>query len=246
MRRVIQPYADLCRQPGWPRDRQLLFGAEVVQLSVQDGFAYVQNAKDGYVGYITATHLGAPSLATHRISAPATTLYADPDFRTPDLGTRFHGSQLNVKSKEGRFLETAEGFLPVQHAVPIDHYDSDPAAVAALYFGTPYLWGGNTRAGIDCSGLVQAALHACGAPCPADSDMQQFLGEAVMDGSYEPNDLLFWKGHVALISDPETLIHANAGAMATVYEPIDAAIKRIAAQGDGQPTAHRRLTLPPE
>ena len=118
---------------------------------------------------------------------------------------------------------------------------SDPATVAQLHFGVPYLWGGNSTLGIDCSGLVAAALRACDIACPADSDMQQQVLGRPFEGEYERGDLLFWKGHVGMMVDPETLIHANAHHMATAYEPIERAILRIAAQGDGPVIARRRL-----
>jgi cell wall-associated NlpC family hydrolase len=126
---------------------------------------------------------------------------------------------------------------------PVDTIATDPAAVAALFLGTPYLWGGNSYLGIDCSGLVQAACLACAIACPGDSDQQaKEVGTVLTDGSdLRRNDLIFWKGHVAIVTDGSTLVHANAGYMSVVYEPLDAALTRIETQGDGRPTGFRRL-----
>jgi cell wall-associated NlpC family hydrolase len=134
--------------------------------------------------------------------------------------------------------------VPKQHLGPVDVFEDDPAGIAALYLDTPYLWGGNSRWGIDCSGLVQAACHACGIACPADSDMQQAsLGILLPDGSIpQRNDLMFWEGHVALVWDDDTLIHANGNDMAVVFESLEEALDRI----EGQITAHRRLEIESE
>jgi cell wall-associated NlpC family hydrolase len=130
--------------------------------------------------------------------------------------------------------------MPAAHLAPVDTFESDPAAVAGMFLGTPYLWGGNTAFGVDCSGLVQAAFTACGLPCPADSDMQMSLGSEVT-GALRRGDLLFWKGHVAIVVDEARLIHANAHHMAVAFEGIDAAIARIEAQGDGPVLSRRRI-----
>jgi len=151
-----------------------------------------------------------------------------------------HLSRITALSETADYVEMQHGFIPKKHLSPAGTPASDPAKIAAFYLGTDYLWGGNTRWGIDCSGMVQAALLACGHACPGDSDMQQSLGHAA-GGPVQRNDLLFWKGHVALALDGRRIIHANAGAMACVVEPLDAAIRRIADQGDGPVTAHRRL-----
>jgi cell wall-associated NlpC family hydrolase len=153
-----------------------------------------------------------------------------------------HGSLLHVTGTSGRFAVTPMGHVPGCHISPVDDLAPDPVRIAELYLGTPYLWGGNSRWGIDCSGLVQAALIACGRPCPGDSDMpEREVGTLLApDSPPQRGDLLFWKGHVAMVSDADTLIHANAHHMAVVHEPLRDAILRIAAQGDGPVTAHRR------
>lgn len=239
-RRLNAPVADLCRSPDGARDRQLIFGAEVTQLGQSGGHAYVQAQADGYLGWLAASTLSAPRGPTHRVATRAATLYAAPDIKSPDVMHLSYASRVTVTAEHEKFLETPEGFLPRAQAKPVSDKETDPAAVAALFLGTPYLWGGNSAWGIDCSGLVQAALLACAIPCPGDSDMQASLGTPA-NGPYQRNDLLFWRGHVALVTDPETLIHANAHSMTTTYETIATAIDRIAAQGDGPVTAHRRL-----
>lgn len=243
--RIAAPVADLLAAPEGSRDRQLLFGDTVTLIEARNGFSFVQAQKDGYVGYLPDTALAAPQEATHWVSSPATHLYAKPDFKSADRLSLSFGSRVQITSQRGRFCETPDGFIPAQHVTPLGEHLADPTAVAALFLGTPYLWGGNAAFGIDCSGLIQAACLACGIPCPGDSDMQAAeLGALLPEGTPpQRGDLLFWKGHVALVVSGDTLIHANVHHMAVAYEPLDAAIERIAQQGDGPVTAHRRLPV---
>jgi len=242
-RRVIRPVADLLRAPGGARDRQVLFGAEVTMLEDLDGWAFVQSGKDGYIGYLASAALGAPLAATHHVAVPATHIYRDEDFKSPDLAHLSFGARVTVVHEAKRFLQTPDGFIPKTHLWPLSKTFTDPATVAQLHVGVPYLWGGNSVLGIDCSGLVQAALIACGLVCPGDSDQQRAaLGAALApDAPPQRGDLWFWRGHVGMVVDGDTLIHANAHHMAVAYEPLTHAALRIAAQGDGEVLARRRL-----
>jgi len=239
---IARGVVNLLRKPNGARDRQLLMGADVTVMWREDGWAYVQAAADGYCGYVGVASLAKPQTTTHKLRAASSHGYQNANFKSIDRCTISHGSHLAMLDEKDDFIRTTHGFVHKSHLAPLDRFEVDPAAVAALYLDTPYLWGGNSRWGIDCSGLVQAACTACNIPCPGDSDMQEkALGDLLPDGSLpERNDLLFWKGHVALVWDAETLIHANAHAMATVLEPIEDAIARIA-KTDGAVTAHRRL-----
>ena len=119
--------------------------------------------------------------------------------------------------------------------------ETDHAAVAERCLGAPYQWGGRESLGLDCSGLVQQALYACAKACPRDSDQQAELGSPVDAAALERGDLVFWKGHVAIVTGDNAIIHANAHHMMVAHEPLDAAIERIRAAGAGEPTAYRRL-----
>jgi cell wall-associated NlpC family hydrolase len=150
-------------------------------------------------------------------------------------------------------MTTTASFVPARHIAPLDFNESDFVAVAERFLDVPYLWGGKTSFGIDCSGLVQVTLAACGIRCPRDSDMQESdlkRGDAVSDSSTKHDgslddpkrgDLIFWQGHVAIVRDPQTLIHANAFHMAVALEPIREAIERIRAAGS-EVTSVRRMT----
>lgn len=242
--RIAVPLADLLAAPAGRRDRQVLMGEEVLVLDRHEGFAFVQAKKDGYCGYLPETALGDDRMVTHWVSAPATHLYRAPDLKTPEVALLTMGARLTIAAEHPRFLETADGlFVPRPHLARIGDWAKDPAGVAERFYGTPYLWGGNSRSGIDCSGLVQAALTACGIACPGDSDLQaRALGAALpADAAYLRGDLFFWKGHVAMAVGPDRLIHANGFHMAVGYEGIAGAIARIEGQGEGPVTSVRRL-----
>ena len=247
--RVLTPVAPIMRAPGGARERELLLGEEFVVLERLDGWGFGYAARDGYCGYVSEVDLGESPDPTHRIIAARSAAVLQPDVKaTGDEVVLSHGSLLTVTDLGPRWakIDALGGprFLPVAHLAPIDNREGDPAAVAERFLGTPYLWGGNSGHGIDCSGLVQAAALACCIPCPGDSDQQaRAFGGAPLDAPYTRNDLLFWTGHVALVVDDTTLIHANAHHMAVAYEPIEVAIARIEAQGDGPVTARGALQL---
>ncbi|SMY08343.1 Gamma-D-glutamyl-L-lysine endopeptidase [Flavimaricola marinus] len=241
--RIAVPVADLCATPGKGRDRQLIWGETITVFEERDGFAFVQADKDGYVGYLRASDIADPRPATHRVSTPATHLYETESFKSADLAHLSFGARVTVTAERQKMWETPDGYIPKKHLRPLDRSFTDPATVAQLFFGVPYLWGGNSILGIDCSGLVQAALTACDIPCPGDSDLQRTaLGQELSpDAPRQRGDLYWWKGHIGMLVDADTLLHANAHHMAVAYEPIDAAILRIKAQGDGEVISRKRL-----
>ncbi len=247
---VISPLADLRDAPGGARLRQLLHGEGFLVEEIRDGWALGEAARDGYRGYLPSADLGPAALPTHRIAARSSHVYPAPDIKAPAGPALPFGALIEIRAEEkaqsGFAALAGGGFMPARHLAPIDERASDPVAVAEFFLGTPYLWGGNSIWGIDCSGLVQAALLACGIDCPADSTPQsRAVGRALGEGEgTERGDLLFWKGHVALAVDGESMIHANAHHMAVVKEPIAEAMARIEAAGDGPVTMRRRPMLP--
>lgn len=240
--RVTAPIADLCRAPAGARDRQVNFGADLTVIDESEGWAFVQATLDGYCGWIRAAHLGdADAPITHRVSAPATHIYSAPNLKTPETLSLSLGARLSISGRDGAFAQLVQGgWIPAQHITDLPA--KDPAAVAEQLIGTPYLWGGNSRWGIDCSGLMQAALAACAVACPGDSDLQE-AAFAPIEGEIRRNDLLFWPGHVAMALDGDRMIHATAFAMAVIIEPIDRAIARIEAAGHGPFHGARRPLL---
>lgn len=239
---VARPIADLCARPGGARDRQLVLGAAVLVLDTEAGQAFVRAEADGYCGWLEEAALGPALAATHRLAARTSHLYPAPDLKTREICAISHGSRLRIVADHGRFAETAEGaFVPARHLAPLDDPAPDPVAVAETFLGTPYLWGGNSGWGIDCSGLVQAALLACGIACPGDSDLQMTaVGAPVLPHDIRRGDLLFWKGHVAIATGPDEILHANAHRMAVTREGLVAALARIAEAGEGGLLAVRR------
>ena len=202
-----------------------------------EGFAWGQLNSDGYVGWLPDRALTKPGAApTHKVTALRTFAFPGPSIKLPPVDTLVMGTTVTVLREDGPFAVTREGWhLPRQHIAIIGQNADDFVAVAERFAGTPYLWGGKSSFGIDCSGLVQVSLNAAGTGCPRDSDMQQDgLGKALDSAEarrLQRGDLIFWKGHVAIVRDTDSIVHANAHHMATVVENTRTAIARIKAAG---------------
>ncbi len=202
-----------------------------------EGFAWGQLHGDGYVGWLPDTALTTSmSAPTHKVTALRTFAFPGPSIKLPPVETLPMEARITVPREDGAFVVTREGwYLPRRHVGTLDDAENDFVAVAERYVGTPYLWGGKSSLGIDCSGLVQVSLNATGTGCPRDSDMQQEgLGRALSPAEMkklERGDLIFWKGHVAIARDAGTIVHANAHHMATVVENTHDAIARIRTAG---------------
>ena len=212
-----------------------------------EGWAWGQLNSDGYVGWLPDRALAKPAgKPTHKVTGLRTFAFPGPSIKLPPIETLVMGAMIDVTRNEGSFVVTREGwYLPRRHIGPIDSRAANFVAIAEQFTGTPYLWGGKSSLGVDCSGLVQVSLNAAGTGCPRDSDMQQDgLGRALDSREARKlrrGDLIFWKGHVAIVRDADTIVHANAHHMATVIENTSEAITRIKAAGSDI-TAIKRLS----
>jgi cell wall-associated NlpC family hydrolase len=229
-------------------DTELLHGEEVAVYEITGPWAWGQSALDGYVGF-----LAAPSLActeapapTHRVATLWANLYARPALKSPPFAALPFAARLAIAEQRDGFARIApETWVSLRQLAPLAAPEPDWVAVAERFVGTPYLWGGRSPAGLDCSALVQLARQSAGSACPRDSDMQAVLGRTLADGE-EPRrgDLVFWRGHVAVLLDAHRIVHANGHHMATVVEPLAEAVARIERTGGGPVTRRARLDEP--
>jgi cell wall-associated NlpC family hydrolase len=239
IREVIDPQAPMRRSPSpdAPLDTEALKGERVfIEETSPEGWCRGELEADGYVGWLPTNALGPPGPpATHKVAVPRTLVFPGPSIKLPPLEGLSLGCRLAVARLQEPFAVTGSvGYVPARHLAALDAFAPDPVAVAETFLHVPYLWGGKTSLGLDCSGLVQIALTACGVPCPRDSNQQEAaLGVALARelSDLRRGDLLFWKGHVAIVRDPDTLIHANAFHMAVAIEPVGEAVARIKAAG---------------
>ncbi|MBF2717465.1 C40 family peptidase [Agrobacterium vitis] len=228
-------------------DTEVLLGEEVTVFDRTDGWAWVKGDLDGYVGYLPETAIAAiEAPPTHWVTVPRSFLYTGPDLRYPNAQAISMGSRVTVTG-EAETRGTRYFLLSDGHAVIADHCRSlgtpageDYVAIAARFLETPYLWGGRSGLGIDCSGLVQLSMQMCGLSAPRDSDMQAAgLGNPIERSDLRRGDLIFWKGHAGIMEDERTLLHANGHTMSVAREDVDAAIARIGWLYQ-QPTGYRR------
>jgi cell wall-associated NlpC family hydrolase len=243
---VIEASAPLRRSPqaDAPLETEALFGEAVTVYDEGEGWAWAQLDRDQYVGYLPRAALGTPTEPTHRVAALRTHAYPGPSIKLPPRLPLSLGARLAVVRQEGEFAVTADGLhLWARHLAVLSARELDFVAVAERFLEAPYLWGGRTSEGIDCSGLVQTALAAAGIDAPRDSDMlEAAMGAPVaVDGPWARGDLVFWKGHVGIMRDGATLIHANGWHLKVAIEPLAEACARIAASGGGEVTSARRI-----
>lgn len=248
-RRVRAALSPLRRrpEPDCPLDTQALHGEAVRVYEESEGWAWAQLLADGYVGWLPSADLGPyEPPPTHRVCALRTFLYPVAGMKQPARDDLSLGSTVAVAAADGDYVRTPDGFIYAAHLSPLESVAVDFVAVAEQFVGTPYLWGGKSSLGVDCSGLVQLAAGAAGIAVPRDSDMQAAeAGDALaIEGGLaglRRGDLVFWKGHVAIVIDPVRIVHANAHHMMTVVEPLAEAVARISSKGYGLPTGFRRL-----
>jgi cell wall-associated NlpC family hydrolase len=239
LRQVSAPSLPVRREPRFDAtlDTEALLGETVTLYDESEGWAWVQLTRDSYVGYMPSEGLTRTVTApTHRVAALRTYIYPEPDGKSPAVTLLSMNALVTVSGEEGKFLALAGGgYVFARHASPIGEVARDYVAVAEAFLGTPYLWGGRTSIGLDCSGLVQLAVEAAGLAVPRDADMQAAeLGHPIdwREGTkLRRGDLVFWEGHVGIMTSPTDLLHANAHHMAVAVEPFSQARHRIKAAG---------------
>jgi cell wall-associated NlpC family hydrolase len=244
----IRPYTDLVKSPAADASRltQALFGETATMFEAKDGFAWVQLEQDFYVGYVPVQNLSKKvSEATHRVATQSTWAFAKANLKTRPSMWMPLNARLPIDGEENGYAKLDRGgFIFANHVKPLGEnaFGRDWVSVAEQFVGVPYLWGGKTTQGLDCSGLVQVSLEAFCIECPRDADMQeQAMGESLeKDVPLKRGDLVFWDGHVGIMQDNDTLLHANGFHMMTVSEPLAIAIDRIAAKGS-RVTSIKRL-----
>ncbi len=249
---ILQPSVSLRKLPDVTRgfETEALFGEAVTVYEEADGWLWMQLARDGYVGYVPApaVRIGPLLTPTHRVQSLGTFVYGAPDIKSPPFMHLPMNALLSVIGGDDRFAALQGGvFVVARHLAAIDRPARDFVEIAERFIGTPYLWGGCTRIGIDCSGLVQTSLLAANIAAPRDSDMQRDeLGDPIkilpeLD-NLRRGDLVFWNGHVGVMIDSVMLVHSNAHHMMVVTEPLPEAAVRIAKAGGGEITSIKRLS----
>ena len=226
---VNVPFVDLLGAPGGERNRQLIYGSKVKYFGETDGWAFIQNTYDDYVGYVPQETINLDTNKTHIVSAPLSHVFSEPNIKAENIETLPLTAKVSGKTVENGFLETELGWIPVRQVQLKTKFATNPVEVAKLFLNSPYLWGGNTSLGIDCSGLVQVSMLLCGLSCPGDSDQQLAeLGQNIdVDTTQEKGDILFWKGHVAICINSKQLIHAYGPEKKVLIMPIIKTIRRI-------------------
>lgn len=264
----VEPAPSVCRVPvagvrnapdfAAEQVSQLLLGETFHVLEIGETWAWGYCGHDRYVGYVEAASLAetpasaaALPAATHWVSAPQGLVFSEASIKTALRLTVPMGARLHLAEHDEKFFRLTDdrlipegGFIHRRHVRPLGEWHADPALVAESLLGTPYLWGGRSRAGIDCSGLVQLCLMACGIACPRDSDQQQALGQPVRETEWSAlkrGDIVFFPGHVGIMADATRLIHANAYWMNTVVEPLADVVDRLRPQIEKPVLCVRRI-----
>jgi len=221
--------------PYGPLASTLLHGAVFEVFETVEGWCRGRARGDGYIGHVPAATLGpVGEAATHAVALPATHLYAAPTIKAEPVGMLFLDSRVRVTGKAGAFAVLSSGLhVEKTHLAPVGEDAPDFVAIARMFLHAPYMWGGNTVQGVDCSGLVQVALNRAGRAAPRDSDMQEAgIGTALDPGApVRRGDLVFWRGHVGIVTGEDTILHATEYTLRVIEEPFGAMRARLAESG---------------
>jgi cell wall-associated NlpC family hydrolase len=245
---VIAPVATMHREPSISAAQitQALFGEKIMAFEDKEEWVWCQLERDGYVGYISKASASKDvTNPTHRVAVPSTYMYLQPDIKSQPAVALPMNARLEIIESNEKFSKLSNGkYVFTRHIKPLSEVETDFVSVAEMFCDVPYYWGGKTAQGLDCSGLVQTSLEACGMFSPRDTDMQETqLGQNLLINDLDGlrrGDLVFWKGHVGIMTDQKTLLHANGYHMMTVKEPLAEVVSRIAST-DGQVTSIKRL-----
>ena len=246
LRRVCTPVSNILDVPNGALQRQMLFGDGFVVDRVDGDWAYGMRKSDGYAGVVAQSSLAGWADPTVCVRDLGAHVYPEPNIKTVPLMHLPFQARITVVGEQGEFVELAAGgYVHQMQVAPISEVEVDFVRTAERYLGVPYLWGGNAQYGIDCSGLVSAALRGAGMAGPADSGPQERgLGQTIpTDAPLTRGDLIFWRGHVGLMFNDDLLLHANGHHMRVAFEPLLQAEERIAASGGGPITARKRIVI---
>tara|TARA_B100001027_G_scaffold57546_1_gene38862 strand:+ start:19 stop:852 length:834 start_codon:yes stop_codon:yes gene_type:complete len=227
---VIKPFTPLYNKLNSKLSTQLLFGEECIVLEKKNKWSWIQSLRDQYVGYTPTENLSRSSLrTTHKVFTLRTFVYKKPDIKSESLGYLSFNSLLQITAKTKRFSKIKNfGWIPTSSITALNNYKLNIVSLANQYLDTPYLWGGRDSMGIDCSGLIQNLFQIKNIRFPRDTDMQEiYVTREILKKNLRAGDLVFWKGHVAMMVDNRNIIHANAFHMKTAIEPLSVAQKRI-------------------
>ena len=245
---VMAPVVSVHREPSISamQTTQALFGEKILAFEDKEEWVWCQLERDGYVGYISKAGVSKDvTNPTHRVAVPSTYMYLQPDIKSQPAAILPMNAKFEIAGSDKKFSKLSNGkYVFTGHIKPLGEIETDFVSVAELFCDVPYYWGGKTAQGMDCSGLVQTSLEACGIFSLRDTDMQETqLGQNLLINDLDGlrrGDLVFWKGHVGIMTDQKTLLHANGYHMMTVKEPLNEAIARIA-RTDGQVTCIKRF-----
>jgi len=245
---INAPVATLYRSPDHSQaiETQLIYGEAVDVLDQNKDWAWVQSVCDGYVGYIARnqmTQAHAEQQATHRVSNIGSFIFPNNSYKDTPKNTLSYGSLVTIVSeKDGMSKLSDGGYIPSAHLAPVDFHSEEPVAEAFRFLGVPYLWGGRSHIGLDCSALIQLVLQACNYKCPRDSDLQEkHLGKPIDRDDVQGGDLVFFRGHVGMMVDDSTLIHANDRSMAVSIDDLDEYVRWRSKQGKTPVKMFKRL-----
>ena len=235
LKQVITPVSDLRKKPDKMSEleTQCLLGENLILIEKKNDWGYCKCELDNYYGWINLSELGEIDSSNYKINTLLTHVYSEPDMKSNILYCLHFNSKVSIIKKYQNWSKVSigknDGYIFNRHITKLSNVDNNFVRTSKLFLNTPYLWGGKTCLGIDCSGLVQIVLHSAGIYIPRNtSEQQSFTSERLIEKKkVEDFCLIFWKGHVAISIEKNKIIHSNAYHMSVIIEPLDEAITRI-------------------